>query len=50
MWEGRGSDSYIMVPQPTDDGRRVKQQQQQQLKPKLLLAHFYLVLAQFKIQ
>ena len=26
MWEGKGSDSYPMISQPTDDGSRVRQQ------------------------
>ena len=36
-----GSDTYPMLSQPTDGGRRVKQQ--------LLLVNFYFVLAQFQI-
>ena len=45
MQERRGSDLYPIISQPTNSGRRVKQQQ---LKSKFLLFNVYLFLSQFQ--
>ena len=42
-WEGRGSDSYPIISQPTYGGSGFKQQ----LKSQLILVKFYFVLPQF---
>ena len=46
LQDGRVSDSYPMIAQPTPSGRRVKKQ----LKSHLLLVNFYFVLAKFHIK
>ena len=46
LGEGRGSDTYPMISQPTDGGKIVKQQ----LKSQLILVNFYFVLPQYHIK